>query len=124
MSVVPSYRRNDEASLFREATLFVLPSFFEGQPLALLQAMEAGRCCIASRCCGQKEFVSDGTTGLLHEPGDWRGVAALIEAAIADPPRRLAIGRAARAAMKTRAWPEVTGDVVDFVEGVRPRERC
>ncbi len=50
--------------------LFVLPSYTEGFPNALLEAMMAGRCVIATNVGGVPEVIEDGYNGLMVEPGN------------------------------------------------------
>jgi glycosyltransferase involved in cell wall biosynthesis len=116
VEVVPRFAPNEEAAMLQRADLVVLPSFFEGQPLALLQAMEAGRCCIASRCCGQADFIEEGASGLLHAPGDAIELAALIERCLRDSALRAFLGRNARQRMSSRDWRSVSLEVAQWIE--------
>jgi glycosyltransferase involved in cell wall biosynthesis len=116
--IVPHFAGREEAGLFARCSLFVLPSFFEGQPLSLLQAMAAGRCCLASACCGQRDLIRHRHSGLLHTPGDAAGLAAQLEECLRDSALRARLGAAARETVRTRAWPQVAGEVVSFVEAM------
>jgi glycosyltransferase involved in cell wall biosynthesis len=60
----------DVAPYLAEATVFVLPSRYEGMPLALLEAMAAGVPVVASAVPGNRDVVQDGTDGILVPPGD------------------------------------------------------
>ncbi|MBN1558195.1 MAG: glycosyltransferase, partial [Lentisphaerae bacterium] len=62
--------RMDIWDLLAAADVFVLPSFWEGLPNAVLEAMAAGLPVAASRVDGCAEAVEDGVTGILVEPGD------------------------------------------------------
>lgn len=104
MDVVPSFDAGEEAALLRRAHAFVLPSFFEGQPLALLQAMASGRCCVTTDCCGQRDVIAHDRNGLLFAPGDAEALAAEIGRAASDPQLRQRLGQAARATMLGRSW--------------------
>ncbi len=67
---------NDAAAgAYREADAFVLPSFAEGLPVALMEAMAAGLPCIATRIAGIPELIEDGESGLLVSPADIDGLA-------------------------------------------------
>jgi glycosyltransferase involved in cell wall biosynthesis len=67
-------------ALLREARALVFPSLWhEPAGLVALEAMAAGRAVIASRVGGVPEFVAEGNTGLLVEPGDSEHLAAAIE---------------------------------------------
>lgn len=116
--VVPRFPPDNEPRLLARAHAVVLPSFFEGQPLALLQAMAAGRACLSSDCCGQRDFIRSGETGLLHPAGDVAAFAAHLSAVISSPWLRERLGAAAREAVRDRPWTRVSDDVVAYVLAV------
>lgn len=60
--------REDTASLLAACDVFVLPSLYEGLPLAVLEAMAARRPVVATRVGGTDEAVRDEETGLLVPP--------------------------------------------------------
>jgi glycosyltransferase involved in cell wall biosynthesis len=115
VQVIPHVGRSDEAALYRGADLFVLPSRFEGQPLTLLQAMAHGLCCVTTDCCGQKDLIADGRTGVLVEPGSSEALGPAIRRHLEDAPARARIGGAARDSVAGRAWDAVSGEVVETV---------
>jgi len=88
--------------LLSEANVFVLPSVvagdgqMEGIPVALMEAMAAGRPVVASRLSGIPELVEDGCNGVLVPPGDAEALADAIAGVLADPSRARAIGERAR----------------------------
>lgn len=116
--IIPCFAPDQEAELLAGSSIFVLPSFFEGQPLALLEAMVWGCCCITSDCCGQKDLINDRQTGLLHTPGDAEGLARLIEECAEDRELRQRLGRSAAISVEGRTWDVVSGEVVSYVESV------
>lgn len=90
----------DEAQV-REALacahVMVMPSFAEGLPVALMEAMAAARPCIATYIAGIPELMIDGQTGWLVPAGSAEALARAVETAADTPPQRLAqIGLAAR----------------------------
>ena len=89
--------RNDIADLQALAHIFVMPSFREGMPMALLEAMVAGKAIVASRTGGIPEAVADGTEALLVPPGDIDALAGALHILLTDPARRAALADAARA---------------------------
>ena len=120
--VVPSFSKDQERDLLARASIFVLPSLFEGQPLSLLQAMAAARCCITTDCCGQRDVVQHDINGLLFTAGDAAGFARLIEECLHDPARRQRLGHNAQRSMADRGWNTVADEVADAVVGVSRRE--
>jgi len=118
VEVIPRFTQATEESLFAHSHIFVLPSFFEGQPLALLQAMEAGRCCITTNCCGQRDLIQHGYNGLLHETGNAQQLASLIEQCVKDEELRITLGRNAKLSVKSRSWKAVSTEVVDQIEEI------
>ena len=84
------------ASELAQAGLFVLPSFAEGVPVVLMEAMATGLPVIATRIAGIPELVEDGVSGRLVPPGDADALAAAIGELLSDPGRADAMGEAGR----------------------------
>ncbi|PYQ42804.1 MAG: hypothetical protein DMF77_11730 [Acidobacteria bacterium] len=82
--------------------VFVLPSLMEGHPIALLEAMAAGKAVVATNVGGNGEAVEDGVTGLLVPPGDAGALAEAMRVLLRDPSRAARMGRAAQAAVRER----------------------
>jgi len=64
--------------------ILVLPSFMEGLPIVLMEAMAMGTAVIASRVAGIPELVKDGQSGLLFTPSDWEELAECIRQLLSD----------------------------------------
>lgn len=118
IDVVPRFQRDEEIKMLSQASLFVLPSLAEGQPLSLLQAMEAGLCCITTDCCGQKDVIEHGRNGLLFPVGDADRFHNLLIECLRDPARRMKLGEQAHQTVKDRTWASVSDEVVNRVEEV------
>lgn len=58
----------DVTPYLAEADAFVLPSEFEGLPITLVEALQAGVPCLASNVGGVPDIVHDGESGILFEP--------------------------------------------------------
>lgn len=67
--------RTDVLRFFMIADTFALPSFVEGLPIALLEAMAIGIPSISTNVYGIPEAIRHEETGLLVEPGDSKGLA-------------------------------------------------
>jgi colanic acid/amylovoran biosynthesis glycosyltransferase len=81
---------------YRDADVFCLPSFGEGVPVVLMEAMAMGVPVVTSRIAGIPELVEDGVGGLLTAPGRPDQVADAIEALWSDPDLRRRMGVAGR----------------------------
>jgi glycosyltransferase involved in cell wall biosynthesis len=87
---------------FAGATIFVLPSYVEGMPMALLEAMSWGLPTIATAVGGVPEIITHEANGLLIPPGDTTALAAAIARLMSDAPLRRRLGAAARATVAER----------------------
>ena len=96
----------DEAGVRAElaaAHALVLPSFAEGLPMVVMEAMAAARPVLATAIAGVPELVVPGETGWLVPAGDAGGLAEAMVALAATPPDRLAaMGAAGRARVLVR----------------------
>lgn len=90
------YRRNVPDWL-AAADINVLPSFYEGLPLTILEAMASGLPSVASNVGGIPEAIEDGVSGLLVPAGDPRRLAEAISILLRDRGKRAQLGQAARA---------------------------
>ena len=80
--------------------VFVLSSREEGIPNALLEAMAAGRPCVATAVGGTPEVLRDGETGWLVPPADPAALAEALADALARPDEARRRGDAARRAVR------------------------
>jgi len=88
-------RGQDKEQLLSEAAVFVLPSYHEGLPMAILEAMAHGIPVISTRVGGIPEAIEDGKEGILIVPGDVVALTAGIERLLKDPVLRIRMGKAA-----------------------------
>jgi glycosyltransferase involved in cell wall biosynthesis len=82
------------------AAVFCLPSHAEGLPMAMLEAMAAGKAVVASKVGAIPEAIMDGDNGLLVAPGDSQALAAALASVLADAALRERLGRRARATVE------------------------
>jgi len=115
VTVIPRFEAKDEIKLLAEGSVFVLPSFFEGQPLSLVQAMSVGKCCITTNCCGQKDLIKDKENGFLFEIGDSETLSELIKKCYDDPTMTKEIEQKAKFFVKDMTWQKVSDEVVAYV---------
>ena len=80
----------------RDADIFVLPSFLEGQPIAIIEAMAAGVPVVATAVGAIPDLVRDGVEGRVVEPGNVEALAEALAELITDPTLRVRMGTAIR----------------------------
>jgi glycosyltransferase involved in cell wall biosynthesis len=93
--------RRDVSALLAAADIFCLTSRREGVPVAILEAMAAGRAVVATQVGGVGELVQSGETGLLVPPGDPAATAAALADLIASAERRAAFAAGGQARART-----------------------
>jgi GalNAc-alpha-(1->4)-GalNAc-alpha-(1->3)-diNAcBac-PP-undecaprenol alpha-1,4-N-acetyl-D-galactosaminyltransferase len=110
---------SNAAAVMEHASLFVLPSRYEGFPNVLLEAMAAGLPCVSFKCpSGPAAIIRDGIDGKLVPREDVAALGEAIKHLIGDENRRNSLGRAARAVTERFAlerimpmWERLLGDV-------------
>lgn len=118
IDVIPKFNTTEEKTLFQQLDIFILPSFFEGQSLALLQAMGAGLCCITSNCCAQIDLIQHKENGLLFKTGDASDLLQQIKFAISNPELRKTMAENAAKSVADREWKVVSEEVVSHIEKI------
>ncbi len=83
-------------AVMRQADLFVLPSYREGVPNTLVEAMAAGRPVLSTRVGGTPDLVQDGDRGRLVEAGDVQALGEALVELCHDPAMRCRLGAQAR----------------------------
>jgi glycosyltransferase involved in cell wall biosynthesis len=78
--------------------------------LTVLFAMAMGKAVVASGVVGLADYLTDGETGLLYPPGDAAGLSARLKILLDDPPRAVAMGRAARERQETAFNDRLMGE--------------
>jgi colanic acid/amylovoran biosynthesis glycosyltransferase len=81
-------------SAIARSNVLVLPSFIEGLPVVLMEALGLGVSVIASRVAGIPELVEEGQTGLLFAPSNWDELTEALDRLASDPTLRRRLGAA------------------------------
>jgi colanic acid/amylovoran biosynthesis glycosyltransferase len=84
-------------AIYAETDIYVLPSFAEGIPVVLMEAMAMQIPCVASWITGVPELIRDGVDGLLIPPADDDALARAIERLMDDAALRRRLGESGRA---------------------------
>jgi glycosyltransferase involved in cell wall biosynthesis len=100
----------------RIMNIFVLPSYREGFPRSIVEAMATGLPVIATDIRGCREAVVHGTTGLIVPPKDGEALARAVERLLANPEEAKSMGNAGRRrAVELYDYRTVKRRFVDFV---------
>lgn len=86
----------DVPSFLADIDVFVLSSDIDAMPNALLEAMAAGRACVATRVGGVPEIIGEGEAGIIVPPRDESAMTQSIGALLRDDDRRHRVGENAR----------------------------
>lgn len=93
----PGWVINEEKyELLRVADLFLLPSYSEGMPMSILEAMGYGLPIVASDVGGIPQLVKAGKNGFLEKPGDVDSFANAIVELLKDDEKRYKMGENSR----------------------------
>jgi len=86
----------------RAADIFALPSFGEGFPNSLVEAMALGLPSVATPVGAVPEIIDDGVNGRTIPPGDAKALAAAIADLAGDRAKRLEMGKQAQQTVAER----------------------
>ncbi len=85
-----------KTALLQRAAIYALPSYAEGMPMSVLEAMAAGMPVVATSVGGLPEAITDGIEGSLVAPGDVNALIEAIDRLLRDADLRRRMGLAAR----------------------------
>ena len=91
------YKSQTEVAQYLNKTdALVLPSFAEGVPVVLMEAMATRVPVVTTRIAGISELVEDGISGVLVAPGDVAALHTAISGVLSSPAKRKKMGDAGR----------------------------
>ncbi|MEI6736944.1 MAG: glycosyltransferase family 4 protein [Pseudomonadota bacterium] len=96
-----------KAQELARASVFALPSYGEGLPMAMLEAMSASKAVVVTPVGGIPEAIKDGENGLLIPPGDASALAFALKRVLDDPLLRRSLAANARKTIEQRFSTEV-----------------
>jgi len=101
-----------------QAKILILPSFYEGLPNVILEAMSLGVPVIATRVGGIPDLVRQKETGLLVEPGGVDELAIGIKKLIEDDDLRRRVSKNCLGEVKKYSWDHVVERFENLIERV------
>ena len=97
----------EKQALMHQCSIFVLPSYNEGLPMAIIEAMSFSMSIVSTRVGGIPELVDNGRNGFLVNPGDQADIAAALLRMLSLGPERVAeMGRESRRRYDAHFSPE------------------
>jgi len=118
--VLPWVDSHERDRLLAESDVFVLPSYAEGVPMSLLEAMAAGLPSITTPVGGIPDVFTQGAEGLLVAPGDAGQLRAAMSTFITDESARLAAGRRAHESARVHDVHAYARRLADIYQRIAP----
>jgi glycosyltransferase involved in cell wall biosynthesis len=112
--------RADMPEVYRQASIFVLPSQSEGMSIALLEALASGLPVIVTDTGGTEELVTSGENGLVVDWADVAGLVLALRRLIEDSVLRDRMGAASRAVAVRCSWQEITKQYLALMIAATP----
>lgn len=108
----------EKRRLLDSASIYVLPTYGEGLPIALLEGMAGGNAVVTTGVGSIPEVVDD-SNGTLVEPGDSDELAEALREMIEDPDAVTAMGETNRETVRDQySWPAVIDRLTDTYQSV------
>jgi glycosyltransferase involved in cell wall biosynthesis len=105
IQVIPHLNSNDELiDVYRQHGILVLPSYFEGLPLVLLEAAALGLAVVATNICGMADFIDSQVNGVTVPVGDIAALQQALADLVNHPDRARSLGEAARKTVQSYTW--------------------
>lgn len=110
--------RKDMPEQYRSADVFVFPSFEEGMPNVVLEAMASGLPVVTTDIYGNRELVSDGDNGVLVPPGDAESLCQALVRLAKDLDLRQRMGRRSRERARAFGWEQTARAYLELSQSV------
>ena len=105
--------------LYKNATIHVVPSHYEGLPTVVLEGMSCGLPVVATDVGGNSEVISNNVNGFLIPSKNPDAMAEIIIKLLNDPALRERIGKSARKTIEENySWDKITDKILQCYEKV------
>jgi glycosyltransferase involved in cell wall biosynthesis len=105
-------------STYHESTMLVLPSWSEGFPTVLAEAMDAGLPIVTTRIRGAADHLAAGEHALFVEPRDVKGLASAMTKVLTDRDLRARMSSANRAHIRIFEPRAVAGEYLEVLQSL------
>ena len=111
-------------AIYRQADIFVSPTYAEGFSNTILEAMASGLAVVSCRSVGVVDCIRDGENGLLTDPGDVPALSAALRRVLTDADVRCRLARAGlEECRRVYSWQSVGRQIMQVyakLAGTRP----
>lgn len=90
----------EKLNIIANSDIFVLPTYFEGSPNSLMEAMASGKACIATNVSSIPDIIENNINGILIEPYNYIQLSEALEFLIENPDFRSNISIKARESIR------------------------
>ena len=117
IQVVPAITDNRSLiELYRNHAILALPSYFEGQPLVMIEAAALGLAIVTTGICGMADFIVHRENGLTMPVADTAALADHLKRLAGDPALASRLGEAARQLAAHFSWTNATQRILQAYE--------
>lgn len=107
VNVIRHVDSEDEmARIYAAHSIFLIPSYYEGQPLVMMEAAAFGLAIVTTPVCGMLDFIRHDQNGLFTPVGEVKPLRDALERLIIDKQRAAHLGAAARLDVERHTWRE------------------
>lgn len=98
------FLKGEKYTYYKSTDIYILPSYWENQPISILEAMASGTAIIASNVGGIPELIENGRTGFLFENNDISDLTQKIIILLSDEKFRKYLGTNAKDKSRNYSW--------------------
>lgn len=114
IKVIPQISSNEELiEIYSQHSILVLPSYFEGQPLVMLEAAAMGLAIVTTNICGMADFIESGTNGFSLPVGDVEALAQCLEHLLKNETLARTLGASAREKVQAYTWKSAAETIAE-----------
>lgn len=110
--------RTDMPELMKSTDIFVMPSFREGVPRSILEAMDLGKPCVGSKTRGIADLIDEGLGGYICKPTDYKAFADAFNRLVDNPNLCKIMGKHNKNKAKGFSFEIVRQEYIDIYKNV------
>jgi glycosyltransferase involved in cell wall biosynthesis len=122
VKMLGSLSHDELVSFYNRSKVFVFPTYYEGLPTTVLEAMACKLPVVASKVSGIPDLIDDGINGYTLPPGDIDGFHRKIAELLKYPEKQKQFGEIGRRKVEERfTWPHITQGIIEKYEELLSR---